>query len=151
MRGMRAITWAMISVATLVAADTPEKSSPQVKKPNLWAALSVSQPLFDWSVMKPQDFRVFFSLVNDGDKTVAPAIEKSRLIVNGKELADWDGVSVRGPRADTWDSLPPKDYILFWRNLVKHFREPGLYRVAWKGEHFESPEVVFRVLPGKKK
>jgi hypothetical protein len=30
------------------------------------------------------------------------------------------------------------------------FKEPGVYRIKWKGEGFEASEVVFRVMPREK-
>jgi hypothetical protein len=33
--------------------------------------------------------------------------------------------------------------------LGDYLKEPGLYRVSWKGAGFQSSEIVLRVLPEK--
>jgi hypothetical protein len=33
--------------------------------------------------------------------------------------------------------------------LGRYFKEPGIYKVSWRGEGFEAPTIVFRVMPRK--
>jgi hypothetical protein len=98
-------------------------------------------------------------LVNDSDKTIDPELGSSQLLVNGKELGDdWSFQMANGIRDDRFEALPAGDHlamtISFGRDfqgaLGRHFREPGIYRVSWKGKGFQSPEIVFRVMPRKK-
>lgn len=70
-------------------------------------------------------------------------------MVNGEELADSGLVLGNGPRDARSAALPPGDHLSFGYALGDHFREPGIYRVSWRGANFRSPEVVFRVLPDR--
>src|SRR5688572_27061514 len=113
--------------------------------PKLWAALSVSRPLFyaGWTI----ELLVHFTLVYDGSNTINPKIESSKIIINGVELKDSGFVFGNGPRDTRWRALPPGDSLEFTYALEGYFKEPGIYRVSWKGEHFETPTIVFRVMP----
>jgi RNA polymerase sigma factor (sigma-70 family) len=115
----------------------------------LWAAISVPRPVFHEGDMGAGIFQVNFVVVNDGEKTTDPECGSSRLLVNGKELEDWGFVVANGPKDRRWDALPPKDHLSFGYALGKHFDKPGVYKVVWRGKKFESPELVFRVLPKK--
>jgi hypothetical protein len=42
------------------------------------------------------------------------------------------------------------ELISFGYAMEDHFKEAGEYKIKWKGEGFEAPEVVFRVMPKKK-
>jgi hypothetical protein len=89
---------------------------------------------------------VEFTLFNDGETAVDPQIDKSRIIINGKELSVSGLILGTGPRDATFRELPPGATLQFGYALGKHFEEPGVYRVSWLGERFRSPEVVLRVL-----
>jgi hypothetical protein len=117
------------------------------EQPKLWASLSVSRPLFyaGWT----KELLVYFTLVNDGNKTIDPKIESSKIIINGVELKDSGFILSNGPRDKRWRALPPGDSLEFSYALEKYFQEPGIYRVSWKGENFETPAIVFRVMPSK--
>ena len=127
------------------AAGPQEQIAKQEKK--LWAAISASTPIRDWPALSVDVFMVQFGLVNDGDKTVDPEIESSQLLVNGKQLENWDHIIGNGPRSKNWKALAPKDHVHFGYALGKHFEEPGIYKLKWKGKDFESAEIVLRVMP----
>jgi hypothetical protein len=120
----------------------------------LWAALSVPHPAFregELTQATPgagrNPFQVDFVVVNDGDKAINPELGASKLFINGKELEDWGFIVANGPKDNRWEALPAKDNLSFGYGLGKYFEKPGIYRLVWKGKHFQSPELVFRVLP----
>ena len=115
--------------------------------PNLWAALSVSRPLFHAGSTK--ELFIHFTLVNDGSKTINPKIESSKIIINGEELKDSSFILSNGPRDSRWNALPPGDTLEFTYALEDYFKKPGTYTVSWKSDNFESPTIVFRVMPNK--
>jgi hypothetical protein len=115
--------------------------------PKLWAALTVPQPVFEQGNLGPGFFQVNFAVVNDGDQTVDPGIGESKLLVNGKEMKDWNFIIHNGPRGTDFTALEPGKAVRFGSGMGRYFDEPGVYRLVWKGKHFEAPEVVFRVLP----
>ena len=110
-------------------------------------SLSVSRPLFHAGGTK--ELLVYFTLVNDGSATIDPNIESSKIIINGVALKDSAFILSNGIRDQRWRALPPGDSLEFAYALEKYFKEPGIYRVSWKGENFETPTVVFRVMPAK--
>lgn len=117
------------------------------ERPSLWASISVSRPLSPAGWTK--DLSIHFALVNDGSKTVDPKIESSKIIVNGKELEDSGLILGNGPRDKRWNALPPGESIEFNYALESYFKEPGIYRVFWKGDGFETPIIEFRITPYK--
>ena len=123
-----------------------QESKPKPEK-KLWAAISTNTPIRDWPAFDMDKFTVQFGLVNDGDKTVDPEIESSELLVNGKKLKDWDWIIRNGLRSNNWNALAPNDHVHFAYALGKHFEEPGIYKLKWKGKDFESAEIVLRVMP----
>src|SRR5262245_21804402 len=86
---MRAVALAVVMVGVSLAAGEPEKrAAPGAKL--LWAAISVSHPVFDPEVRSQDPFLLHLALVNDVDKTIDPELDSSQLIVNGKEVGgDW--------------------------------------------------------------
>lgn len=163
---MRSVT--LILVAALIAVTAGAQEAPKrreapkaAKEVRLWAAVSVSDTILNWDDLTWEvglrpPFMIRFYLVNDGDKAIDPKIESSTLFINGKECkgeddkVNWQQSIGNGPRDDRWEALPPGDYIGFGFAVGDSFKEPGIYRVKWKGEGFESPEVTFRVMPRKK-
>jgi hypothetical protein len=119
---------------------------------NLWAAISVRSPIERVFKDRGDSITLYFALVNDGDKPVAPKVKSSKLFINGKIYEDWSRIvsDVGGPggtrRAKRFDSLSPGDYIVFGYGLKEVFWQPGIYRVRWEGEKFRSPEIMFRVM-----
>ena len=162
---MRSVTLILVAALVAVAAGAQEAPKPKeepkaVKGVKLWAAVSVSDTLLNWGDLKWQTglhppFMIHFYVVNDGDKVVDPKLKSSRLFINGKECKgrdglDWPHIVANGPGDDRCEALPPGDYLSFGYALGDYFKEPGVYRVKWKGESFEAPEVVFRVMPREK-
>lgn len=140
----------LLALASLtVAADPPKKEAP-VPAVKLWAGLGVTTPAIEAEdVTDPPFFSVSFALMNDGDRTIDPEIMASKFLVNGKELKDWAFVVGNGPRGTDFEALPPGHCLRFGSAMGRYFAEPGVYKIQWKGKAFESPEVVFRVLPKK--
>src|ERR1700752_4067430 len=112
--------------------------------PSCWVAISVSQPLFRQG--RTKNLQIYFTLVNEGNKPIKPQIDLSKLVINGKELADSAWIFGNGIRDSRWEALPPGDAIEFTYALGAYFEKPGIYEVSWKGPGFESPKIVFRVL-----
>jgi hypothetical protein len=127
-----------------LAAATPGTADPK-KAGSLWAGLSANHPIFRAGQTK--DLRIEFTLVNDGDKVIYPKIRGSRIVINGKELSD-SGSILSGVQKDArFDALPPGESLQFDCILGDQFKEPGVYRVSWKGAGFQTPEIVLRILP----
>ncbi len=131
---------AALSAATLGNTDQPKTES-------LWAALSVNHTIFKTGQTK--DLRIEFTLVNDGNKVIDPKILESRIVINDKELADSGLVVSSVPKEARFKALSPGDNLQLSVLLGDHFKEPGTYRVSWKGIGFLSPEIVLRILPEK--
>jgi hypothetical protein len=127
-------------------ADGPAAGPPTARRQGgLWAALALNHPVYEQGQTK--DLSIEFTVVNDGDRVVDPKIAESRIIINGEDLADSARILGAGPRDARYGALPPGDHLRFVYALGDYFKRPGVYRVSWRGEHFRSPEVVFRVLP----
>jgi type II secretory pathway pseudopilin PulG len=117
----------------------------QQKTGTLWAGLTINHPIFRADQTK--DVKIEFTLVNDGDKVIDPKIPESRIVINGKELGD-SGLILRSvPREARSQALSPGATLQFDCPLGDHFKEPGIYRVSWRGAGFQSPEIVIRILP----
>jgi hypothetical protein len=141
-----------ISVLAVLLSCVNSSTTPVPEEQNrvrFWAAISVNEPVFisGWT----NNLQIYFALVNDSNITANPEIESSQIIVNGKAWSDSGFIFSNGIRHDRFTALPPKDYLLFTYALGDRFNEPGIYKVVWKGKAFESPEIVFRVLPKKQK
>ena len=117
------------------------------EQPKLWASVTVNRPLFHSGWTK--ELSLHFTLVNDGSETVDPKIGSSKIIINGVELKDSGFILGNGPRDKRWRALPSGDSLEFTYTLEEYFKTPGIYRVSWKGENFETPTIVFRVMPLK--
>ena len=117
----------------------------QPKAENLWAALIVNHSTFKKGQTK--DLRIEFSLVNDGNKVIDSKITASHIVINGKELAESGSVFGSVPKDVGIKPLAPGEGLQFNVLLGDHFKEPGTYRVSWKGPDFQSSEVVLRILP----
>jgi len=142
MRNVSLFMFALLCVVSLnLHAD---EKAPGIK---LWASVLPSEPLFKGDEVKK--LNIHFSIVNDGSDTVATGIGGSRLIINGKPMEGSMMMFNNGPASPLRDHLPPGQGILFgygfeWNH---EFDKPGLYKLQWKGEHFTSKVVEFRVLP----
>jgi type II secretory pathway pseudopilin PulG len=128
-------------------ADHPEVGSPAKNGIRLWAVLGMNHAVFRRGEAK--GLNIEFTLVNDGDTSIDPKIGESKIVVNGKELAGSALILGNGPRDARFEALPPGEHLQFGYALGDYFKEPGIYRVSWQGEHFQTPEIVFRVLPAE--
>ena len=110
----------------LLTCVTPQHEPAETQ---LWAALSVSQPLFQegWT----NNLMIHFTLVNDGSDTVnvEELINTSRIVVDGRELEDSGFIFGNGPRP-TDPFLSPGKYRQFAYALGERFRRPGIYHVS---------------------
>jgi hypothetical protein len=129
-----------LGATSLSNTDQPEKG-------NFWAGLSVNHPIFKAGQTK--DLRIEFTLVNDGDKVIDPKIAESRILINGKELAEPRSIFGSASKAPPFKALSPGESLQFGVLLGDQFKEPGTYRVSWKGAGFQSSEIVVRILPEK--
>jgi hypothetical protein len=93
--------------------------------------------------------RIEFTLVNDGDQVIDPKIPESHLVINGKELPDSGLILSRIPKEARSKALSPGESLQFDCLLGDQFKEPGVYRISWKGAGFHSPEIVLRILPDR--
>lgn len=119
----------------------------QQEQSTLWAAVSVNRPSFreGWT----KDLQIFFTVVNDGNRVTDPKIEETRIIVNGEELNEGTNMPIfrNGIRPNNINALQPGDIIELGFGLEEYFKNPGTYIVSFKGVAFETPPIVFRVLP----
>lgn len=142
---MRNVSLAMFALLCLVSLDLrADEKAPVI---GLWASVLPSAPLFKGDEIKKLNLN--FSIVNDGSDTVPTGIGSSRLIINDKPMEGSMMMFNNGPISPLRDHLPPGQGILFvygfeWNH---EFDKPGLYKLQWKGEHFTSKVVEFRVLP----
>jgi hypothetical protein len=147
---MRVRILVLLAVSLLFAADRPPKEEKPKPATKLWAGVSVKHLVYRPGAQQGP-FIINFAVVNDSDKAIDPELESSQLLVNGKELEGWSFTMKNGPRDDRWNALPPGDYDFFSVNMTRHFKAPGLYRVAWKGKQFQATAIEFRILPEAKK
>jgi hypothetical protein len=119
-------------------------TAPDQKAGGLWAGLSVNHPIFKTGQTK--DLRIEVTLVNDGDKLIDPKIAESRIIINGKELSDSGLILTSEQKGARFKALSPGESRQFACLLGDRFKEPGIYRVSWKGADFRSPEIMLRIL-----
>ncbi len=124
---------------------TPSPGTAASGNSPLWSALSINHTVFRPEVLN--SLTIEFTLVNDGTTPVDPKIPRSRIIVNGQELAESSRLLGSESRVARLRSLPPGDSLRFALPLGDRFRTPGTYRVSWRGEDFRSPDLWFRVLP----
>jgi hypothetical protein len=117
------------------------------RQESLWAGLSVNRPLFKLGQTKDLSFE--FTLVNDGDKLIDPEIAESRIVINGKELAETGSILGKAASDARFKELAPGKRLEFACSLGNYFNEPGIYRVSWKGANFQSPEIVVRIMAAK--
>jgi hypothetical protein len=117
--------------------------------PKIWSAISISRPVFDPDTFTIDRPKVHLGLVNDGTQTLETGLRDSVLVVNGQPRRGeaWDAALKAGLRGDTWEKLAPGEHAGVACQLEDVIKEPGVYRVSWRGKNFESPEVVFRRMP----
>jgi hypothetical protein len=152
---MRTVLFALFIASAAVAPFAAGQISPvpQMKGSTLWAAISVSRAVYHPDTITTDRFTMSFGLVNDGTKTVETGTSESFLVVNGTPLRshEWWMAINNGLRDGGWERLPPGESTGVHLSVEKFFQEPGVYRVSWRGKNFQSPEIVFRVMPSKQK
>jgi len=131
--------------AALAQAATKPGTTDQTNVGSLWAGLSVNHPVF--KAGRTKDLTIEFTLVNDGNNVIDPKIPESRIVINGKELSDSGLILSSVQKGSRFRALPPGESLQFDCLLGDRFKEPGTYRVFWKGSGFQSSETVLRVLP----
>jgi hypothetical protein len=113
---------------------------------SLTATISVPQPVF--RVQETAKLNVSFTVTNAGATTVDPEINSTQLFVNGEIPDRWDMTIGNGLRSPEFWALAPGHTLYFGYQLgPAYFAKPGFYKVRWKGPHFETPEITFRVVP----
>src|SRR5713101_175876 len=149
----------ILVVGLLIVADLSQRAEGDEKKPQpaeakkgVRAGISVNQAIFRQEELEDQGaLLIKFALVNDGDKTAATDVDSWRIIVNGKQMSERNTSLMFGNGSRMEDTLPPGGHSQVARAMGVYFKEPGTYKVSWKGKTFESPKIIFRVLPNKKK
>jgi len=131
-------------------AEGEKKSQPAKTEKAVWAGISVNQAIFRQEELEDQGaLLIKCALVNDGDKTAATDVDSWRIIINGKQLNESNTSRMFGNGSRMEDTLPPGGHAQVAKAMGVYFKEPGTYKVSWKGKTFASPEIVFRVLPRK--
>jgi hypothetical protein len=120
-------------------------STDQQKTGTVWAGLTADHPIFRAGQTK--DLRIELSLVNDSDKIIDPKIAESHIVVNGKKLGDSEMILRSVPKEARFKAMSPGESLQFDCLLGDQFKEPGIYRVSWKGAGFQSSEILIRILP----
>jgi hypothetical protein len=115
---------------------------------HVWAALSVNHPIVRQG--EAANLEVEFDLVNETNQGIDPRIPESRIVVNGKELAESGLIMGRTPRTSRFQRLLPGEDLHFVGTFRHEFEEPGTYQVVWEGAGFLAPGVVIRVLPRRR-
>jgi type II secretory pathway pseudopilin PulG len=133
------------NAATAITADQSQTASQSDGASNLWAALTANHLVFEQAYTK--DLTIEFNLVNDGETMIDPKITDSMIVINGKELAESGLILGKRPEDARFKPLLPGDHLQFSLALGDHFKQPGIYRVSWKGNGFQSPEITIRILP----
>ena len=134
------LTLVLTAAAFVAGADVDER---RPKQAILWAAISTPEPVVEPS----ENFQINFGLVNDGNFTIDPRLESSRLFINGVELKEWYFIVGNGPRDATFVALPPGRSLRFGCALGKFFQRPGIYTVRWESNNFRARDLTFRVIP----
>jgi hypothetical protein len=135
----------IMPLAGVAAAQSRNDSQREAKQIALWAAISVSQPIFGAGGV--EKLQISFGVVNDGSATVDPKIGASHLSINGVEPKDWVIVINNGLRTPEFQALPPGRFLSFGYLLGRYFTKPGVYTVRWWGENFRAQPITLRVLP----
>ena len=137
------LAWAQEARARRIAdrfagAIPPGATGPAAgKSPGLWAALSVSHAVF--AANEAKELVLEFTIVNDGSQPIDPEIDRSRIIINGKELEESGLILGNGPRDARFTSLPPGDSIRFTSRLGHLFKVSGTYRASCEVKRSRRP------------
>jgi hypothetical protein len=155
-----AVRWLGVGLAVLVCftfwhrataiGRTPSPANaaaePAVKAqdPRVWAGVSASVPGATtnamFSVGEVNRLVIGVALVNDGDAPIPFDRAATRLVINGEPVELFDG---NGP---VWNEVRPgRPFGASTGGVARHFAQPGLYKIQWKGEGFSSSVLEIRV------
>jgi hypothetical protein len=135
----------MARLAVLLLAAALSFAAP-ASEISLSATISVPQSVFRADEL--EKLEVYFKVTNAGTATVDPEITSSKLFINGEIPDHWAMTIANGLRNAWFEALPPGQTLQFNYQLgPAYFVKPGVYKVRWKGPHFETPEITFRVVP----
>lgn len=104
--------------------------------------MQVTQGYSEPSVM------VAFHLLNDSETAQTTAPESWKIVIDGKELSDSGWIFGNGPEpVGGYGTLATGSTFDFGTALpiAKYFPEIKEYRISWRGSHFQSPTVTFRI------
>jgi hypothetical protein len=80
------------------------------------------------------------ALVNDSDAPIPFDRATTRLVINGEPVEIFDG---KGPE---WNEVRPgRPFGASTGSVARHFSQPGLYKIQWKGKGFSSSVLEIRV------
>jgi len=85
-----------------------------------------------------------FVLLNDGEVPVDVEDRSWKLMINGTEVIDPNGIFGNGPApAGGFGVLKPGESYEFGKSLpiADYFPQNGEYRVSWRGKAFRSPTI----------
>lgn len=127
------------------------KASTPVRTNTVQATISVKQTQFDLAAGDEVD--VSFAISNATARPV-PGPEfcnMTKLFINGDLLTDSSFIFNNGLAPVEEDHMfPPGGSHLFLYRLTRYFNKRGIYHVMWRGEHFETEALVFRVVSTRK-
>ena len=114
----------------------------QASTSRVWAAVTVDSPIFHIN----QPINVMFAATNLSDTPIrlTELREETVLVINGKEWPDSRFTFTNGAHS-TAQFLQPGKSMMFVYQLTSVFKEPGLYRIVWRGKDFETLPIEFRV------
>jgi len=114
----------------------------QASTPHVWAAVTVDQPIFHIN----QPINVMFAATNVSDMPIrlTELREETVLVINGQDWPESRFTFTNGAHS-TAQFLQPAKSMMFVYQLTRVFKEPGLYRIVWRGKDFETLPVEFRV------
>jgi len=136
-------------VAVILCLCSPIRGTPQQEgKGAIWAAVGINDLLFREGFT--DSLQIFFTLVNDGNKTVDPQLLSTRIMVNGRELEDSAFILGNGPCGPNCESLPPGETVGRTLAIGRYFQKPGIYKVSFESPSFKTPTIMFRVLAVRK-
>lgn len=101
------------------------------------------------SMSTRDDFQVGIAATNRGTATIDPALDRARLLVNGKDFLAWSDAIGNGLREANWFELPPGETVsMSWSAMGELlFPTPGEYTLKLSLGNTESTPVVVRVRP----
>ena len=94
------------------------------------------------------DVMLVFVLLNDGEVPVDVEEKSWKLMINGSEVKDPNGIFGNGPvPAGGFGVLKPGESYEFGKSLpiADYFPQSGEYRVSWRGKAFRSPTISITI------